>query len=144
MKRSRLVYAGAVRVGVAKGLGGQVVVPSERFFAGGGTTVRGFDQNGLGPVDFEGGPVGGDAMFVLNNEIRFPAVSIFDGTAFLDLGNIYQTISDFNPFQVRKSAGIGLRVRTPFFLLRLDYGFKLDRRPGERIGKLYFSIGQAF
>ena len=144
VKKSRLVYAGAVRVGVAKGLGGQVVVPSERFFAGGGTTVRGFDQNSLGPVNFEGSPVGGDAMFVLNNEIRFPMVSIFDGTAFLDLGNIYRTISDFDPLSVRKSAGIGLRVRTPFLLIRLDYGFKLDRQPGERFGKFYFSIGQAF
>jgi len=35
-------------------------------------------------------------------------------------------------------------VRTPFLLLRLDYGFKLDRKPGEGRGKLYFSIGQAF
>jgi outer membrane protein assembly factor BamA len=144
VKKSRLVYAGAVRLGLAKGLGGQVVAPSERFFAGGGTTVRGFDQNSLGPVDFEGSPVGGDAMFALNNEIRFPMVSIFDGAAFLDLGNVYRTISDFDPFQVRKSAGIGVRVRTPFLLLRLDYGFKLDRRAGERIGKLYFSIGQVF
>jgi len=144
LRKSRLVFAGAVRLGLAKGLGGQVVVPSERFFAGGGTTVRGFGQDTLGPVDFEGNPVGGDAMFVVNNEIRFPMISIFDGVAFLDLGNVYRTLSDFDPFRVRKSAGFGLRVRTPFLLLRLDYGFKLDRRPGEILGKFFFSVGQAF
>ena len=143
-KPTRWVYAAAVRMGLAKGLGGQSLIPSERFFAGGGTTVRGFEANSLGPVDFLGGPAGGDAMFVLNNEIRLPVASVFDAVGFLDLGNIYPTLSDFDPFQVRKSAGLGLRVRTPFFLLRLDYGFKLDRMPGERLGKFYFSIGQAF
>jgi outer membrane protein assembly complex protein YaeT len=143
-KPARWVYATAVRLGLAKGLGGQSLVPSERFFAGGATTVRGFEADSLGPVDYAGSPAGGDAMFVLNNEIRFPVVSVFDGVGFLDLGNVYHTLSDFNPFRVRKTAGLGLRVRTPFLLLRLDYGFILDRKPGEGRGKLYFSLGQAF
>jgi outer membrane protein assembly factor BamA len=39
---------------------------------------------------------------------------------------------------------VGVRVRTPWFLLRLDYGLKLDRREGESRGRLFFSIGQAF
>jgi len=38
----------------------------------------------------------------------------------------------------------GLRIRTPYFLIRFDYGFKLDRRPGETLAKPFFSIGQAF
>ena len=42
------------------------------------------------------------------------------------------------------SAGLGLRVHTPYFLLRMDYGIKLDRKPGESFGVLYFSIGQSF
>ncbi len=59
-------------------------------------------------------------------------------------GNVYLKASDFNPFDVRKTAGAGLRLRTSFLLLRLDYGFKLDRKPGESRGGLFFSIGQAF
>jgi outer membrane protein assembly factor BamA len=39
---------------------------------------------------------------------------------------------------------VGLRLRTPYFLLRLDYGVKLDRRPGEPASRVFFSIGQAF
>jgi len=144
LKKSRFVYASGVRAGFAKGLGDQIVIPSERFFAGGGTTIRGFHQNALGPVDFFGDPIGGEAVFLTNNEIRFPIVHIFDGVGFLDIGNVYATLSDFNPFEVRKSAGIGLRVRTPFFLLRADYGWKLDPRPGESRGGFFFSIGQAF
>jgi outer membrane protein insertion porin family len=144
LKKSRFVYAGGVRTGFAKGLDDQIVIPSERFFAGGGTTIRGFQQNGVGPMDFFGNALGGEAVFIANNEIRFPIIHIFDGVGFLDIGNVYAKISDFNPFEVRKSAGVGLRVRTPFFLLRADYGWKLDRRPGERPGGFFFSIGQAF
>ncbi|MEW5974226.1 MAG: translocation/assembly module TamB domain-containing protein [Acidobacteriota bacterium] len=144
LRKSRLVYAGGVRLGLAKGLGGQDVISFERFFAGGGTTIRGFDQNRLGPVDFFGDPAGGEAVFITNNELRFPIVHIFDGVGFLDIGNVYPKVSDFDLTQVRKSAGFGLRVRTPFFLLRVDYGFKLDRRPEESRGGFFFSIGQAF
>ena len=76
--------------------------------------------------------------------MRFPLFRILEGAGFLDIGNIYAGVRDFDLFNVRKSAGAGLRIRTPYFLLRLDYGRKLDRRPGEPGGKFFFSIGQAF
>ncbi|MBZ5624611.1 MAG: translocation/assembly module TamB domain-containing protein, partial [Acidobacteriia bacterium] len=142
--RPRLVYATAVRVGLAGGLGGQEVPVSERFFAGGGTTIRGFAQNSVGPATFTGTELGGVGMLVLNNELRFPLISVLDGTGFVDVGNVYAKLSDFSPTDLRKAAGLGLRVRTPWLLLRLDYGFALDRRMGEPAGRLFFSIGQAF
>jgi len=142
--KTRFVYAAGVRVGLAHGLGGQDLIPSERFFAGGGTTIRGFQQNRVGPLDALRDPRGGDAVFILNNEIRAPLFHILDGVGFVDIGNVYRHLGDFNPTDVRKSAGLGIRARTPYFLLRLDYGVKLDRRTGERFGQLFFSIGQAF
>ena len=144
LKRPRVVYAGGVRAGLARGFGGQSIVPSERFFTGGGTSVRGFQQNSLGEKDYFGNAEGGEAMFIANNELRFPLAGMFDGVGFIDVGNVYPSVADFNPFDVRSSAGAGLRVRTPYFLLRFDYGFKLDRQPGEKIGAFFFSIGQAF
>jgi outer membrane protein assembly factor BamA len=144
VERPRLVYAGAARVGLAKGFGGQEVPLAERFFAGGSTTIRGFEQNSVGPKILDRDPTGGQAMLVINNEIRFPVVSIFDGVGFVDIGNVYRRVSDFSFGDIRKAAGLGVRVRTPWFLLRLDYGFKLDRREGESRGRLFFSIGQAF
>ena len=143
-QESRFVYAGGLRLGLIKALGGQDVIRSERFFAGGGTTLRGFKQNGVGPKYDIGVPAGGEAVFLVNNEVRFPLFSIFDGVGFVDLGNVYATISDFNPFSIRKAAGFGIRVRTGFLLLRLDLGVKLDRKPGESLTGLFFSIGQAF
>jgi outer membrane protein assembly complex protein YaeT len=141
--RPRFVLATAVRVGVSKGMG-TFVPTSERFYAGGSTTIRGFEQNSLGPIGPTGKPIGGDALFVVNNELRFPLVSLIDGVTFVDAGNVFQRTKDFSFTDIRKSAGIGVRLRTKWVLVRGDYGFVLDRREGERRGRFYFSIGQAF
>ncbi|MBM3790991.1 MAG: hypothetical protein FJW35_11680, partial [Acidobacteria bacterium] len=82
LQKSRFVFAAGLRLGLVKGLGGQEVLRTERFFAGGGTTVRGFEQDTLGPVDFLGEPAGGEAVLVMNNEIRFPVYSLVDGVGF--------------------------------------------------------------
>ena len=141
--RPRLVYAVGVRLGLAHGFDG-LVPASERFYAGGSTTLRGFEQNAVGPIGPDRIPTGGEALLVINNELRFPLVSILDGVVFADVGNVFARVSDFSFADLRESAGVGLRLRTPWFLLRGDYGFVLDRRPGERRGRFFFSIGQAF
>ena len=88
-------------------------------------------------------PLGGEALFLFNNEIRFPIFGILHGVGFVDIGNVYPRISDFD-FTMRKSAGVGLRLKIKFIPLRFDYGLKLDRKPGESRGAFFFSIGQAF
>jgi outer membrane protein assembly complex protein YaeT len=139
-----LIYASSVRIGLGKGLN-EDLPASERFFAGGGTTIRGFKKDELGPRDPSSNlPLGGDAVFILNQELRFPILKKLGGVVFLDLGNVYQKISDFSFFDVRKTAGFGFRLHTPFVLVRFDWGFKLDRRPGESLSQIFFSIGQAF
>ena len=141
--RPRLVYAAGVRIGLSRGIG-DVVPMSERFFAGGSQTMRGFGQNAVGPIGPDRVPLGGEAMLVINNEIHVPLISIFDGVAFSDIGNVFPSVRNFSFTDLRESAGIGLRVRTPWVLLRGDWGFILDRRPGEPKSRIYFSIGQAF
>ena len=88
MIRPRLVYATGVRIGLARGIGG-AVPRSERFFAGGSATLRGFAQNAVGPIGPNRIPIGGEAMLVLNNELRMPLVSILDGVTFVDIGNVF-------------------------------------------------------
>lgn len=140
--RPRLVFATGVRVGLARGIGGEVPM-TERFFAGGSYTMRGFEQNAVGPIGPGLIPQGGNALILFNNELRAPLFGRFDGVLFADIGNVFAQISDID-FDFRESAGVGLRVRTPWFLLRGDYGFVLDPRPGEKRRRFYFSIGQAF
>jgi outer membrane protein assembly factor BamA len=132
-----------MRVGLAHGLGGDVPT-SERFYAGGSTTLRGFEQNAVGPVGVDNIPAGGNAVLLLNNELRMPLVRRLDGVLFLDVGNVYPSIKDMSLTDLRESAGVGIRLRTPWVLLRTDYGWVLDPRPGERRSRFYFSIGQAF
>jgi outer membrane protein assembly complex protein YaeT len=141
--RPRLVFATGARLGLARGFADPLPT-SERFFAGGSTTLRGSEQNAIGPIGPGRIPLGGAAMLVLNNEVRFPLVSIVDGVVFGDIGNVYPSLSDFSLSNLRESAGAGLRLRTPWFLIRGDYGVLLDRRDGEPRGRFYFSIGQAF
>jgi outer membrane protein assembly complex protein YaeT len=142
--RPRLVYAGGIRIGLATGFGDDAVPLSERFFAGGGTTIRGFEQNSVGPLGPTRQQLGGEAMLVVNNEMRFPLFWILDGVGFSDIGNVWESASQFSFGDIRKTAGVGLRIRAPWFLLRVDYGVKLDRRPDESRGRFFFSIGQAF
>lgn len=137
-------YAASIRIGLGKGFN-EDLPASERFFAGGGTTIRGFKKDELGSRDPSTDlPLGGDAVFVLNQELRFPIFKKFGGVIFLDLGNVYPKISDFDISDIRKTAGVGFRLHTPFVLVRLDWGFKLDRRTGETLSQIFFSIGQAF
>ncbi len=143
MIRPRLVYATGIRLGLAQGIGG-LVPRSERFYAGGSSTLRGFAQNAVGSIGPNRIPVGGEAMLILNNELRMPLVKIIDGVVFLDIGNVYDRISNMSLTDLRKSTGVGLRVRTPWVLLRGDYGIVIAPRPGEPRSRFYFSIGQAF
>jgi len=125
---------------------------SERFFAGGDTTVRGFALDRLGDestISDSGFPTGGNGLIVLNGELRVAVTNRIQGVGFLDAGNVVARASDLNLFELRPAAGFGIRVRSPVGPIRLDLGFKLDRKelsPGrlERLSVWHISIGQAF
>jgi len=139
-----LTYAAGLRIGLGRGLG-QDLVPSERFYAGGGSSIRGFGYHEVGPRSpVTGNPVGGNAVIILNQELRFPVYKILGGVVFIDLGNVYPSIPDFDPLNIRKTAGLGLRLNLGFALGRLDLAFKLDRQDGESPYRLHFSLGQTF
>ncbi len=131
-----LVSASSLRIGLGKGLG-QELVPGAKFYAGGGSTIRGFGYNQVEPA-------GGEALFIFNQELRFSLLNTLGTVLFMDVGNIYPEISDFDPFTVRKTLGVGLRFQVASLILRLDWGFKLDRRPEESASRIFFSMGQAF
>jgi outer membrane protein assembly factor BamA len=141
----RVVLASAARLGVASPLGGQDLLFSERFFAGGARTVRGVREDGLGPRDFRGDPVGGESMTVFNQEVRFPVYKWLRGVAFVDAGNVFASRSLLDLDGLVGGIGIGARFVTPFALLRVDYG----RSPwgagsALRSAQWYFGIGQTF
>lgn len=139
-----VVWASSYRLGVADAFG-QLLLPVDRFKAGGSDSVRGFAQDSLGPVDpFTESAIGGEGVAVFNQELRFPLYRWFRSAVFFDAGNVYLTASDFDPLDLRYSAGVGIRFNFPFGLLRLDWARAFDRRPGEEASQLWFSFGHAF
>ena len=125
---------------------------SERFFAGGDTTVRGFSLDRLGTaqtISPTGFPIGGNGVVILNGEVRMALAGAFGGALFLDGGNVFSRANAIDPSELRGAAGFGIRYRSPVGPIRIDLGFKLDRRelsPGrlERRSVLHISLGQAF
>jgi len=146
------VWAQAARAGFLVPYGNTQIIPiSERFFAGGDTTVRGFARDQLGPREVDpttgaatGDPLGGETVFILNEELRFPIWRFLRGVVFGDAGNVTSEVKDFNPLRLRTVMGLGIRINTPIGPFRLEYGWKLDREEGETPGVLQLSIGQAF
>ena len=65
---------------------------------------------------------------MLNGELRVAVSSRIQGVGFLDAGNVMARASDLNLFELRPAAGFGIRIRSPVGPIRLDLGFKLDRR----------------
>jgi len=116
----------------------------QKFFLGGINTMRGFDYESISPVDANGYRVGGTGMMVYNLEYRFPVLKEQGvvGLVFFDTGNVFD--SDYDQpwsFDLKKSAGAGVRWYSPIGPLRLEYGWNLDRTGDESSGRWEFSIG---
>ena len=129
------------RFGFGDGFGDNVLPASERFFLGGVTTIRGFEFRDIGPEDDAGNPLGGTSFVQFNIEIGRSLGTVLRVVAFVDAGNVYGPDNDFDIGSVRRSAGLGIRIVTPIGPIRLDYGFKLDKKAGESSGRLGFLLG---
>jgi outer membrane protein assembly complex protein YaeT len=126
---------------------------SERFFAGGDTTVRGFALDQLGTPETidqqQGFPKGGNAVVILNGELRAPVFGGFGVVGFIDTGNVFARTADFSVGQLRTAVGFGIRYRSPVGPIRIDVGFKVNRKelvPGtlESRKAFHITLGQAF
>ena len=124
---------------------------SERFFAGGDTTIRGFALDTVGApetISVRGFPRGGNAVLIMNGELRVAVWKEIGTALFVDGGNVFERVTQFDIGELRGSVGFGLRYRSPIGPIRLDLGFKMDRREFagrlEARSVLHFSLGQAF
>ncbi len=144
----RVVVAGRAQLG--SGFGDEALIRSQRFLLGGATTVRGYGENTLGPRDVLGLPAGGDALLALNAELRFPVRGWVLGVAFVDAGNVFETRGDLSFRNLAVGYGLGLRLASPFAMLRIDFGVPGTTLPTGRIantiksGRWYFGIGHIF
>jgi len=138
------------------------LTPFSRFYLGGsGLTgynpldgreiiaLRGYDDGDVFNYQKPMNNPGAGSIAKYTMELRYPislnpSATIF-GLTFAEAGNSWASIRDFNPFDVNRSAGVGLRFFLPMFgMLGFDYGWRFDTvpfRPGMQKSQFHFTIG---
>lgn len=149
--KPRTVVATNTQLGLATTFDSSTRLPiSERFFAGGSNSLRGFGFERAGPIRAATGlPTGGNALFIFSSELRFQLIGPVGGAAFYDTGNVFRTVSEMSLHKFSNSIGGGLRLKTPLGPIRLDVGVLLNRRPSPLLApepriRIHFNFGQAF
>lgn len=137
--------------------------PFERFYLGGDglsgweidgreiISLRGYANYSLTPTNSAGREIGATVFNKYTVELRYPVVlspmSTIYALAFVEGGNAWKNFREFNPFNIKRSAGVGLRIFLPMFgLLGIDYGYGFDiipGRPDDSGGRFHFSIGKS-
>lgn len=166
---SRTIMATRVRLGFARAGKNIDEVPIfDRFFAGGSSSVRGYEERQLGPVyevletttpdsttiEKHFMPKGGQIMALFNLELRRPGyLGPLGLVIFLDAGNVWATVEDMSKdVDLAFSAGLGLFVDTPIGPIQVGYGWRLNlslvekKNPDYRLrsGDLYITVLHAF
>ncbi|PKQ65642.1 outer membrane protein assembly factor BamA [Labilibaculum filiforme] len=113
--------------------------------------LRGYENGSLTPVSSTGRRLGGNIYSKFTAEVRYPLSLSQSATiyalAFAEAGNAWYDFEDFQPFNLKRSAGVGLRIFLPMFgLLGIDYGYGFDEATttGQNGGQFHFVIGQQF
>ena len=121
----------------------------KRFYSGGISTVRGFENNSLGPRDSNNDPMGGAFDVNARAELQFPVPFAEDVkglrmSAFVDAGNVYSDFDAFDAGEIRYSAGLSATWMSPLGPFTLSYAKPLNEKDGDDVQELQFSIGASF
>jgi outer membrane protein insertion porin family len=132
--------------GTTQSYNGSTIPVSENFFVGGMQTVRGFKYGEAGPMDLNGDPIGGSNELFFNFEWIFPiyAPAGLKGIIFFDVGSGFNDDKGFLLEGARTSAGTGIRWFSPFGPVRLEIGFNLNPKKGEKRSVFDFALGSQF
>jgi translocation and assembly module TamA len=145
LESDRVVFAARARVGSIVGASRSKVPASQRFYAGGGGSVRGYKYQSIGPLDSKNDPLGGRSLVELNTEARIKIIDQFGVVPFVDGGQVYEEVyPELTSGDLQWAAGLGLRYYSPVGPIRFDVAFPLNPRGIDDPFQFYISIGQAF
>ena len=135
----------------ADGYGGDNLPFYERYFEGGGSSVRGFDFNSLGTKYASSGmPKGGEISLVTSAGISSSLKSVgvdnpnMKFISFVDAGILSETVSDFDPGEIRSSVGVGLNWFTPVGPIGLNYAYPIKKKSDDDLKTFSFQLGTSF
>ncbi len=135
----------ALMGGGSSGAGGNLAPIFERYFLGGGDTVRGFSYRKISPVDSDNKGYGGDSMILGNIELTHPIYEFIRGAAFVDIGQVREKAWNFSMDDFNIGVGYGFRVKLPYFNapIKLDLAYPiLNNQPGEKSTlRFHFNLG---
>ena len=143
-EEARYILAGRVNFGSLSGSSLPNIPANERFYAGGGGSVRGYRYQSLGPLGPTGLVIGGRSLFEASAELRVKITETIGIVPFFDAGNAFTSSLPSFKEALQMSAGLGLRYYTAIGPLRLDLAAPLNPRRGDKPLALYVSIGQSF
>ncbi len=141
---NRFTLAGRLRVAATAGQALRTLPVNKRVFAGGGSSVRGYDFQAVGPLDANGVPIGGRSAVEAALEARAKVTKRVQLAVFADAGAVYsESFPDFaGDYFV--GAGVGVRYLSTIGPIRLDIAAPLEKRPTDRDFQFYISLGQPF
>ena len=149
----RVVFASRLRYGAIDPAGPEADVPLlKRFFLGGSNEMRGWGIYEVSPLSASGEPVGGKGMVTATGEVRVRLLPRLSGAVFVEAGNVWQDSWAVHLDDLLYDLGPGLRLQTPFGLIRVDFGYQLKTLDGLRIDgqpqkyrwRFNMGIGEAF
>ena len=150
------ILMGEAEVGYGDGYGGTNSLPlTSHFFAGGARSVRGFRLNSLGPRDNPLNPVGrrrpigGDFLTLGRAELIIPLPFVdrstqFRLTGFLDAGNVFESLDDFDSSEIRYSTGFSTIWFAGIGIITTSWGFPLNDEDGDDVQRFQFTLGTTF
>jgi len=142
----------AMDLGRADAYGKTLALPFyERYYAGGGYSVRGYKGNSLGPRDaVTKDPIGGNIKTIGHAEVLFPppfgeeTSKNMRVSLFYDIGNVFDSDIGVESSELRSSYGLSLVWLTPVGAMTFNWGWAIDPRPEDDLEILQFSIGTPF
>ena len=144
-----LVLALNGEFGYGDGYGGKPLPFYKSFYAGGVSSVRGYEQSTLGPRDENGDPIGGKSRIVGNAELLFPFPGMAKdksvrGSLFFDIGQVKGEGAqpDFESF--RYSTGIAVQWASPVGPLKFSFAQPIGSKEGDKIQRFQFQVGAGF
>jgi outer membrane protein insertion porin family len=121
----------------------------ENYFAGGVRSVRGFEDNTLGPRDSDGNPIGGSFLMVFNAEVIFPVPFVENASglrlsAFFDVGNVFGDYNTFEASGLKYSVGIAGLWLSPLGPISVSLGYPLNADDTDDVQNFQFTVGTFF
>ena len=121
----------------------------ENYFAGGVRSVRGFEDNTLGPRDSDGDPIGGSVLTVFNAEVIFPVPFVESSSgirlsAFFDVGNVFGDYNTFSTSSLKYSVGLAGLWLSPLGPISVSLGYPLNADKDDDVQNFQFTVGTFF